>query len=238
MYEIYEKHADWYDRLVGAEDYQANLPRALGEIAEWDGASVYEAGVGTGRVTRLYIERAASATLVDRSLHMLDRARENLKSFEEKLTFLQGDNFDLPGSPGGVGDICVEGWAFGHGIVDRAEAARREEGDIAAAVARATRELLESAERVVRPGGRLIILETLGTATDGPTAPLAELALFYNLLEEELGFSHRRIETDYRFASALEAQETMGFFFGEQMAARVGELDSPIIPEWTGLWWR
>lgn len=258
MYEIYRQHADWYDRLVGAEDVEGNLAPALFEVARWKGVDVYEAGVGTGRVTKLYVERVRAATLVDRSQHMLDQAARNLAGFSDKLRFLLGDNFALPrpvasasvsgadgGASAGTGaaafggaDIVIEGWAFGHGIVDRAEAARGEDGSVAAAVAQATKELLSSVRQVARPGATLIILETMGTATEGPAAPLPELALFYELLHGELGFSQRVISTDYQFKSAGEAEEVLGFFFGEEMAARVRELGSPRIPEWTGLWWR
>jgi hypothetical protein len=104
-------------------------------------------------------------------------------------------------------------------------------------VAQATKELLVSARKVLKPKGRLILLETMGTATDGPQAPLPELALFYELLQERLGFKHEVITTDYQFASTKEAETVMGFFFGEEMASKVREIGSGKVPEWTGVWW-
>ena len=53
MYEIYDAHSDRYHELVMREDYQGNLARALKRVARWRDAVVVEAGIGTGRVTRI-----------------------------------------------------------------------------------------------------------------------------------------------------------------------------------------
>jgi hypothetical protein len=93
-------------------------------------------------------------------------------------------------------------------------------------------------ERVSRPNGTLIILETLGTNREDPRPPAPGLAQFYHWLEGDLGFKHTWIRTDYRFASVQEAAELTRFFFSDEMAADVLEKGKQIVPECTGIWWR
>jgi hypothetical protein len=60
---------------------------------------------------------------------------------------------------------------------------------------------------------------------------------FYAWLEE-MEFQHTWIRTDYRFNSVGEAATLSGFFFGEELAARIRRDGLTILPECTGLWWR
>mgnify|MGYP006293728337 FL=1 len=228
MFEIYERHADEYHRLVSAEDYQANLSALLHRLVDWSGARVLEAGVGTGRVTDMYIEAVASAVCCDASEHMLAFARERLGDYADKLTFRRADNLDLLELSEQV-DVFVEGWSFGHAV---AEAPRPEQ------VARTTDALVAAASGSVVPGGRVVLIETMGTNVDAPAAPLETLAAMYRRLEEEHGFTRHEVRTDFRFGSVGEAAEVMGFFFGPEMAEGVQARSTEVVPEWTGVWVR
>lgn len=238
MYEIYDRHSGRYDQLIDHEDYQGNLGHALNELAEWDGRVVAEAGVGTGRITRLYVDRAAQVFGFDRSSHMLRRARRNLARWTGKVRLARAVHDALPVADG-TADIFVEGWAFGHAVTDRP-------GD----VERVARELVAEAERVTRPGGTLVFIETLGTNVSCAGAPEPALAVFYAALEERYGFTRTVVRTDYRFETREEAVELCGFFFGEEMGRSVaaalpettkaagGEPGGLIVPEFTGIWSR
>lgn len=237
MYEIYDHHAREYDELVNAEDHEGNLLPALLEVAVWDGADVVEAGTGTGRVTALFAERAARIVCFDRSSHMLEAAQKNLTNYAGRITFAEGNNMELPlqvvtDAFGGstdtpaLADILVEGWAYGHAVMDSGKPAAT------------CRRLINSSRRLLKEHGTIIIMETLGTAVDAAGAPHPLLEAFYLELEDAYGFSRREIQTDYRFTSLEEAERVMGFFFGDSMAAEVRRRGTPIIPEWTGLWWR
>src|SRR6185369_7224914 len=68
--EIYDHHADWFDRLVSREDRVGGLLPAVLQVCELDGARVIEFGAGTGRVTRLVAPRARLVHAFDGSLHM------------------------------------------------------------------------------------------------------------------------------------------------------------------------
>jgi len=228
MYEIYDKHADRYDELIRAEDYQDNLRRVLHETLDWRDLSVVEGGVGTGRVTSLYIEQVGSAVCCDRAPHMLDRARANLAAHADKLRFVTADNTGIPDLGGGF-DVFIEGWSFGHAASDCSTAEEiRDVTDI----------LIRNATKELRPGGTVILLETLGTNVDSPGAPTDKLQTFYADLERRHGFEAQRIRTDYRFGSTVDAARIMGFFFGESMLRSVRERNAATIPEWTGVWAR
>lgn len=226
MYEIYEQHADRYDALVSAEDCDGNLTGFLHDLVIWSGARVLEAGVGTGRVTAGYIDRVRSVVACDRSEHMLEFARRRLADHGNVVEFTCADNFALPKLEQAV-DVFIEGWSFGHAIVDNQHE-----------IATTSTRLLEQATRNLGPGGVVILLETLGTNSDEPGAPHQALDAWYHALTSEHRFDHRQIRTDYQFASLQEATDLMGFFFGPQMEAAVAERGATRIPEWTGVWWR
>ena len=227
MYTIYDHHPDRYDALVDREDHAGALRQALASVAPWDGAVVVEAGIGTGRVTRWYAHRAARVLGFDRAEAMLDRAAANLQPVADRVRLAPADHRALPVDDS-TADVFVEGWAFGHAVMDAP--------DDVEAVADA---LLDEARRVTRPGGTLVLVETLGTNVDAPAAPAAPLAAFYAHLEAR-GFARQAVRTDYRFASAAEAADLCGFFFGAEVGAAVAErcasASEAVVPEWTGLW--
>src|SRR5262245_50311327 len=69
--DIYDHHAQWFDRLVSREDRSGALLPAVLAVCPLDGARVVEFGAGTGRVTRLVAERARRVHAFDGSLHMI-----------------------------------------------------------------------------------------------------------------------------------------------------------------------
>ena len=224
MYDIYRRHRGEYDRLVSAEDHARRLSELLGALLDWRGKSVLEGGLGTGRVTELYIAPARRVAGFDRESHMLEAARERLARFTNKLDLRVADNLDLP-LLSEKADIFIEGWSWGHAIVDGP-------GDVEEIAAA----LFVQIRKNLVPGGPVILIESLGTHALSPAAPHPRLAEFYQLLQSRYGLQQTAISTDYRFASAVEAAEILGFFFGEAMARAVLAAGSAIVPEWTGVW--
>lgn len=240
MYEIYDHHAARYHELVQHEDADGELRKAVYEIVNWRNTRVVEAGVGTGRVTGWYVKYITSALLLDRSEDMIDQARISLSPFLHRLTFRICENNDLdrmkkqvmhPDVDNVGADIFIEGWSFGHTILD-AEAAP------GGGIEQRCDQLVHAAASLIRNGGTLIFLETLGTNVEKPEAPVAGLAQFYTQLETAYGFTRREIPTDYVFDSVEQAAELCGFFFGEDMAADIRARGSERVREWTGMWTR
>ena len=224
MYDIYRRHRAEYDRLVNAEDHARHLPEFLDSNVDWRDKTILEGGLGTGRVTDLYLDRVRRVFGFDREPHMLAAARARLARCAPKLDLRPADNLALPrlSEPA---DLFIEGWSWGHSIVDGPGSVE----DIAAA-------LFANLRPNLVPGAPVILIETLGTNSLSPAAPHPRLAEFYHLLQSRFGLRQTALSTDYRFPSASAAAETLGFFFGEAMAAAVRNANSPVVPEWTGVW--
>jgi hypothetical protein len=93
-------------------------------------------------------------------------------------------------------------------------------------------------ERALRPGGALVVIESLGTGEDEPRPPSPELAEYHAWLEEDRGMDRSVVRTDYRFADVESAARATGSFFGRDFAERVRREAWSRVPECTGLWWR
>jgi ubiquinone/menaquinone biosynthesis C-methylase UbiE len=223
---IYAQHADRYEALVLREDYQGSILQTLNRIHPVAGQDVVEFGAGTGRLTVLLAPLVRSIRAYDGSAHMLAVATGKLQGMGlSNWTTGVADNASLP-EPDSSADIAIEGWSFGHCVGWYPESWRDEIG-----------KALAEMRRILRPGGTLILMETMGTGSETPQPPNDGLAACYAWLEGEQGFQHQSIRTDYRFESLAEAESLTRFFFGEEMAAAVLKHNWVILPECTGVWW-
>src|SRR5512139_473417 len=222
---IYQTDGDRYEALISREDYQGNILRAIDSILKVDGLNILDLGAGTGRLTILLAPRAGSIHAFDASPEMLRVCQERLVA--SGLANWQVDVADhrrLP-VPDHSADLAVSGWSVSYLAVWNEE--------------NGTAELdiwLEEMKRVLRSGGRIILLESLGTGNEAPVR-LEHVESTYQWLDGH-GFESKWIRTDYRFESVEEAAELAGFFFGEEMAERIRRDGSVILPECTGVWWR
>lgn len=224
---IYGSQAEKYERMISREDRHGNLKPALTRIRGLGGLEVVELGAGTGRITRLLAPEVGRITAFDSSTHMLSVARRELSRSDLSNWHLgAADNRFLP-VKSGTADLAIAGWSLGHSVGWYPASWRQEAG-------RALAEMT----RVLRPGGTIILLETLGTNRATPSPPTPGLAEFFTWLEQEHGFQRTWIRTDYRFVSVQEAVALTRFFFGDEMADDILAKGSPIVPECTGIWWR
>jgi ubiquinone/menaquinone biosynthesis C-methylase UbiE len=224
--QIYQNYADQYEQLVIREDYQHNILSALNRIRPLEGLDVVEMGAGTGRLTCMLAPLVKTIQAFDVSQAMLDVATTKLRQMGlQNWTVRVGDNRNLPVDDH-VADLSIEGWSFGHLTAWYPDTWHDEIG-----------QALTEMKRVLRPGGTAIILETLGTGSETPNPPSEGLVAYYALLEREYRFSHTWIRTDFKFESLAEAEELMGFFFGDKFARKVVENNWVILPECTGIWW-
>lgn len=221
---IYRDHPEAYDDLVRAEDCDGALRALLRETwGALDGRAALELGVGTGRVTRWLLREGATVRGVERSPAMTRLARERLgaEGFDASgiaVGDAYGDRFGERWA-----DLAVAGWVFGHAVSWHPE-------DWADRVRRA----LGAMREAVRAGGRVVVIETLGTGHEAPAPPPA-LAPYFALLERE-GFTRAWARSDYAFASPAEAERLTRFFFGDAMGDRVRAAGWSRVPECTGVW--
>ena len=166
-----------------------------------------------------------SILAIDISPHMLDVAVAKFRgrSLPNWMAAV-GDNRALPVADHAA-DLSIAAWSLGHFTSWYPKTWRD-----------GIERVLAHMKRVVRPGGTVIIIETLGTGAEEPHPPNEVLAAYYALLEGEHGFSRTWIRTDYRFASLVEAEDLTRFFFGDDLADRVAREALVVLPECTGIW--
>ena len=224
MTEIYKSRSDAYDELVNHEDYMNNLGNFLNKQIDWRDKVVCEAGIGTGRVANYYIPEVKRCYGFDREDHMLEKCAKNLAEYQSKLTLANRDNLDL-NEIDMKADIFVEGWSFGHTVMENS--GRLEETSEA---------LVGNAKKLVKDGGRIILIESAGTNVDEPTFKNAVLDKFLKSLELKYNFKKKILRTDYSFPDFRDAARTMGFFFGPEMGGDIKRSRKSIIHEFTGIW--
>ncbi len=222
---VYESEAEQYERLISREDYLTKIPQTLTNICTFEGADIIDLGAGTGRLTCLFAPIARSTLAFDLSEHMLEVTAEKLRSAGlNNWKAIVADHRSLP-AENSCADIVMAGWSICYiassNVPDWQDNIRK---------------VISEMKRVTRPGGHLIILETLGTGNETPQPP-EFLQCYYNTLKNEYNFSHTSIRTDYKFESVEEAGELTRFFFGYELANRVERQRLAIVPECTGVWW-
>jgi ubiquinone/menaquinone biosynthesis C-methylase UbiE len=223
--EVYEAHADQYERLVRHEDYQNNLLEAIETYCPLDGIDVVELGAGTGRLTRLLAPRVRSIKAFDASAHMLEIAELSLRALGlANWETAVADHRRVPVMDQSA-DLVISGWSFSYLAVWGG-------ADWQSALQAGLNEI----QRILRPGGRILLIESLGTGTEVPRPP--EHLRAYLAWLTEAGFEYGWTRTDYRFESLEEAVELSTFFFGEELGRQVREKRLVILPECTGIWWK
>ncbi len=223
--EIYADHAVQYELLVSREDFESNILRKLNELETFDERDVIELGAGTGRLARLLAPAVRSIHAFDASPNMLEVAADKLHDTGlRNWRVAAADHRNLPIADRAA-DIAISGWSIVYLVVWNESTWESE-------LAKGLAEM----RRILRPGGRIIILETLGTGHVTPQPP-ENLVDYYSFLEHQ-GFSSSWIRTDYRFASLEEAEEIVSLFYGEAMLDEVVHDGSITLPECTGIWWK
>ena len=223
--EVYDGHADQYERLILREDYENNIPAAIDKIKPFKLADVVELGAGTGRLTRFLADSANSVRASDLSLHMLATARDVLSQKSAHNTLLCVADMRRTPYASNCADMVIAGWSFCYLAVwgEQQWQAELEAG-------------LAEAQRLLRPGGVLIMLENYGTGFETPSPP-PHLDPYFSFLKNE-GFQDTWFRTDYAFNSLEEALDLSGFFFGAEMAEKVEREQWRTLPECTGLLWK
>jgi len=222
--QIYANEASAYELLISREDMEGNLARALQGIRAFEGLDVLDLGAGTGRLSCMLAPIAGSVVAVDASRAMLDVAESKLKALGcTNWRTVVSDHRALAVADQSA-DVIVAGWTLCY---------------LASSNTKAWRRQLEWAwdemGRVLRPGGTVIIVETLGTGAETPAAPQF-LQSYYRVLQEHYGLEHQWLRTDFRFESAGEAERLTRFFFGDALADRVASESANELPECTGIW--
>jgi ubiquinone/menaquinone biosynthesis C-methylase UbiE len=220
----YKENAIEYETMIAREDYQGNLLRAMESISSLKAKTVVDLGSGTGRIARLVASRVNRVVALDISLPMLEVARDKLTS-QKSMNCITAvaDHRQIPLYSQSV-DLVISGWSVCY-LVDWYRSTWQSELVIA----------FSEMKRVLKPDGKIILIETQGTGFKEPHPPEHLLQYFKHL--GELGFAFRWIRTDYEFADVVEAKDLAGAFFGEEMREKIAIHGWKNLPECTGIWW-
>ena len=222
---IYRSFAERYHALIAREDYESHLLPAILAIDPLVGKDVIELGAGTGRVTSLIAPITQRLVISDISHHMLSFGQKHLSRMGLKnLSFSLESHLNLPFA-NHTADVIIAGWSFCYAALD-AEAGWQPALEIA----------LKEVERILRPGGKLILIESLGTGYEKPHTP--EVLVDYLDYLNSNGFDSTWIRTDYCFKDKAEAKDLTAFFFGDAPMPMWETEKGMIVPECTGLWWK
>ena len=222
--EVYAGHANEYEALVSREDHEGNILRSIQEIVPLDGLDVLDLGTGTGRLACLLAPYVRTIWAFDLSTHMLGIACDKLRetTLNNWITAAADHRF-LP-LENRSADLIVSGWSVSYITVWYPDRWQIE-----------ANAWLTEARRVLRKGGKIILLESLGTGNESPQQ-LGHLENFTHWLDDK-GFRNKCIRTDYKFETPEIGSEVAGFFFGEEMKERILRERITILPECTGVWW-
>lgn len=217
--------AKTYQALVDREDYEQNLLPAIQKITSLNDKDILELGAGTGRVSCLITPHTSSLIATDLSHYMLSLGKNSLSKLAPGNWHVTLAAHQALPFPDNNFDSVISGWSF-HGVAlgfpDNWQTALDQ--------------AVTGVARVLRPGGKIILIESLGTGFESPYPP-DDLAEYLDALDAN-GFESVWIRTDYCFNNMAEAEKLIGFFFGDRPIPMWESDRGVIVPECTGLWWK
>ena len=220
-----QKFAENYNELVSREDHEQHLLPAILEITSLKGKDVLELGAGTGRLSTLIAPLARRLIATDLSFPMLDFGKKQLSQLDESNWHVSlADHRALP-LANQIADVILSGWSF-HGVAI----------DYQKGWQKTLEQALHEISRVIRPGGMVILIESLGTGYETPHTP--EILVDYLNYLNSVGFDSHWIRTDYLFEDKTIARDLTSFFFGDDPLPMWQTDTGVIVPECTGLWWK
>jgi ubiquinone/menaquinone biosynthesis C-methylase UbiE len=222
--EIYSSKATQYHNLIAFEDVDGNLLPAIERVTPLKEKRILDLGTGTGRIPLLIKDMESQVVGIDLHWDMLCEQRAQRETLEGQWALVQGDMRYLPLESNCL-DVITAGWSISN-LRGRDDDAWKERIST----------VMNEIHRVVRPGGALVIVETMTTAGSAPAPPHEALAEYYAWIEEDWGFTKEIISTDYQFKSLEQAVESVTFFFGEELGEKVRDNNWERVPEWTGIW--
>jgi ubiquinone/menaquinone biosynthesis C-methylase UbiE len=223
--EIYQSAAERYQALVAREDYEHHLLPAILEIDSLDGKQVLELGAGTGRMSCWIAPLVSWLVAADISHHMLSLGKHYLSKLSLSNWALSLESHRALPFAADTVDVVLSGWSFCYAALDAGEGWQP-----------ALEGALGAVERVLRPGGLLILIESLGTGFKSPQTP--PVLVDYLAYLDSHDFESMWVRTDYCFKDHNEAESLTTFFFGEDPMPMQKTPQGVIVPECTGLWWR
>jgi ubiquinone/menaquinone biosynthesis C-methylase UbiE len=202
---FYAENAETYEELSRREDYNNEIPKALSNAVDLKGSIVLELGAGTGRFALEVSKKAKLVYALDMVKPMLSILRKKMrKKGIRNVKILRSSYSRIPLPPESV-DVIFSVWSFpAHSMNwDRD---------------------LREAKRVLRPGGRMILIDNYHGGEYIRIKKKLPGSFFldfnYNLHKwmRLHGFKHETVNTWMNFGSKSNVEKLCGPFFGYDMA--------------------
>lgn len=222
--QIYQNKADAYEFMISK---QPDLTKYINEILPIDGLDILDLGAGSGRFAGSLAKRAKSLICTDISgsmLRLLDSKLE-IQGTRRNWRTIIADHRKLPIADESI-DIAISGWS----VCYLTHTGNKNWEDN-------LHQVMSEIKRVLRPGGTIIIFETMGTGTEIPSPP-DFLQPYFDALINKYDFKHRWVRADYEFSSFAEAKSGTEFFFGKEVAQKIVTNQWSTVPECAGIWWK
>ncbi|QJC50906.1 class I SAM-dependent methyltransferase [Paenibacillus albicereus] len=222
--EVYNSQADLYELMISKQPLFTDV---IKEIRPYKNLDVLDLGAGTGRFSSFIADEANSIICTDLSQSMLEVLEKKLmkqRSVRNWIT-MQADHRNIP-IPDSTIDLVISGWSICY-LASSTNAKWKEDLDI----------VMKEIERVLKPNGTIIIIETMGTGTTEPNPP-DFLRSYYDQLENQYAFNHKWMRSDYVFENTMEAEKNTEFFFGSDISNKVKSNEWSTVPECAGVWWK
>jgi SAM-dependent methyltransferase len=185
-----------------AQDVDGEVWRVLAEVCDWSGRDVVDVGCGDGFHLPVFAATARRVTGVEPHEPLVRRARARVADLST-VDVLVGSAQRLP-LPEESADLvhARTAYFFGPGCQPG----------------------LREADRVLRPGGTMVIVDLDATVrpygdwlrADLPTYRPAEIDTFF----DRVGFDCRRVRTTWRFADRESLAAVLGIEFSARVAGR------------------
>lgn len=192
---------DVYEQENRAQDAAGAIWAALREVVDWAGADVVDVGCGDGFHLPLFARTARSVVGIEPHPPLVERARHRVAGLST-VRMLQAGAENVP-LPNGSADLvhARTAYFFGPGC---------EPG-------------LAEADRVLRPGGLLAIVDLDATRPPYGDWMRADLPRYDPVAAERFfdrkGFALRRVTTEWRFEDRATLEAVLGIEFSAEVAA-------------------
>jgi ubiquinone/menaquinone biosynthesis C-methylase UbiE len=195
---------DLFYLMAQAIDPEERIPAAMQTIAPIEDRVLLDVGAGVGDRAILYARLAAHVFALEPDPDALPILRGRIKSSQaENVTVVPGGAEAIP-LEDNCADVAYATWAYFFG-------AGSEPG-------------LQEVERVVRPGGDLVVVQNYGhDELSRFWAPMERECEYWPPWFAEHGFSCQVVDTTWRFHSQDKALAVLEFLWGEQARAYVLE---------------
>jgi len=222
--QVYQTEVDAYEYMISR---QPDLTKYINEIQPFKGMDILDLGAGSGRFACSLAKQAKSMICTDKSESMLKLLERKLKKqgLNRNWKTYVADHRELPIKDKSI-DIVISGWSVSYLAYTGNENWKEN-----------LEQVISEMIRVLKPGGTIILFETMGTGTELPDPP-EYLIPYFSALTQQYGFNHRWVRADYEFSTSEEAKEGMEFFFGEELVKKIVENQWSTVPECAGIWWK